>query len=128
MDKLFVFMMLLPFSLVLLFQPALARVEESREKVVQVAIQRGTERAAVEGYFTEEIIDEMKLLLERVGYEKDDIEFVGTILPVSRGEYVEGTIKAPNIYQYLLLENLVTGERTDNYHVHSASRMSELIN
>lgn len=127
MDKLFVFMMLLPFTLMLLFQPALDRMEEAREKVVQIAIQRATEKAAVEGYYSIDTIDEMYALLERVGYDRADVEFKGTIIPVTRGEYVEGALKAPNLYQFLLFESLVSGEETNKYHYHAATRMSEYL-
>ncbi|MEK5217700.1 hypothetical protein [Psychrobacillus sp. FSL H8-0487] len=128
MDKLFVFMMLLPFSLVLLFQPALDRMEEGREKIVQVAIQRGVEKAAVDGYFTEENLDSMYKLLESAGFERDDVIFNGTLLPVYRGQYIEGSLQVPNTYQFLLFENLVSGEASEKYHFHSATRMSEAIN
>ena len=128
MDKLLVFMMLLPFSLVLLFQPALDRMEEAREKVVQVAIQRGVEKAAVDGYFTDENLDTMYKLVEKVGYDRDDVIFNGTLTPVYRGQYIEGSLQVPNTYQFLLFENMVTGEVSEKYHFHSATRMSEAIN
>lgn len=128
MDKLLVFFMLMPFSLMLLFQPSLDRVEEAREKVIQVAIQRGVERAAIDGYFTDENLEEMKGLLTAVGYKEEDIQFKGTLVPAQRGEYVEGALKVPNQYQFLLFENLVTGEIEEKYHYHSASRMSEYLN
>lgn len=128
MDKLLVFMMLLPFSLVLLFQPALARMEEGKEKVVQVAIQRGVERAAVDGYFTDDNIDNMYKLLESVGYAREEVVFNGTLFPTYRGENIEGTLKVPNKYQFLLIENLISGEVTENYHIESATRMSEALN
>lgn len=128
MDKLLVFFMLMPFTLLILFQPALDRVEESREKVVQVAIQRGVEKAAIDGYFTDENIEEIKYILSSVGYEDADIEFKGTLVPTLRGDYIEGSIKVPNHYQFLLFENLISGEATEKYHYHSASRMSEFIN
>lgn len=127
MDKLLVFLMLMPFSLALLFQPALDRMEEAREKQVQIAIQRGVERASVDGYFTEETLNYMYDLLAKVGYERDVVQFEGTISPVNRGTYIDGTLKVPNQYQFLLFENLVSGEQTEKYHVHSATRMSEAI-
>lgn len=128
MEKLLVFLMLTPFTLLLLFQPSLDRVEEGREKVVQVAIQRGVERAAIEGYFTEENIEDMHKILESVGYEKSDVEFKGTLTPTTRGKYIEGSLKVPNHYQFLLFENILTGEVEEKYHYHSATRMSEFIN
>lgn len=129
MSKLLAFMMLSPFMLILLFQPTLDRLEEAREKVVQVAIQRATEKAALDGYYTEDTILEMHNMLNLVGYNQDDIEFVGTLTPTNRGENVEGTLKAPNEYQFLLFEKMINvGETSEKHHIHSASRMSEFIN
>lgn len=113
--------------LVILFQPTLDRLEEKREKTVQVAIQRGVERAAIDGYFTRETIDEMMMLLESVGYEEEDVTFYGTEEQTLRGQYVEGSIEVPNQFQFLLLENYLTGEVEDKSHYHFASRMSEYI-
>lgn len=127
MDKLLVFLILMPFTLMLLFQPFLDRLEEAREKTVQVAIQRGTEKAAVEGFYSSQNIEDMYALLKKVGYSEDDIEFEGTYFPVERGQYVEGSLKVPNVYQFLLFENLVSGEYTEKFHFHSATRMSEYI-
>lgn len=127
MEKLLVFMMLFPFTLLILFQPALDRMEEGREKVVQVAIQRGIERAAIEGGFTRENKEEMFALLSAVGYEESDIEFYGTESLTLRGEYVEGSLKVPNIYQFFLFENMISRDRTTKFHFHSASRMSEYV-
>ncbi|MFS0783389.1 hypothetical protein [Bacillus sp. 1P06AnD] len=90
MEKLLVFLMLMPFTLILLFQPALDRVEEAREKVVEVAIQRGVERAAVDGHFTAENIEDMMGLLSKVGYSEEDVEFKGTMEPTLRGDFIEG--------------------------------------
>ncbi len=127
MEKLLVFMMLFPFTLLLLFQPALDRMEEGREKVVQVAIQRGIERAAIEGGFTQENKDEMFALLSAVGYKESEIEFNGTESLTLRGDYVEGSLKVPNIYQFFLFENMISRETSEKFHFHSASRMSEYV-
>ncbi|MFD2216559.1 hypothetical protein [Metabacillus endolithicus] len=131
MEKLLVLLMLLPLWLVVLFQPSLDRLEESREKVIQVALQRGIDKASLEGYFTEDIIDEMKDIVKKVGYEEDDIELELTTTPVLRGNYIHGKIKVPNEYQHLLIKNLLerdTSNEEEMYHVHIASRMSEFVN
>ncbi|WP_282155745.1 hypothetical protein [Cytobacillus gottheilii] len=128
MEKLIVFMMLLPFSLILLFQPGLDRVEEAKEKVVQVAIQRGVERAAVDGHFTTDNILDIKEILTSVGYKEEDIELTISTEIIPRGEYITGTIKVPNQFQFLLFENIFSQETTEKYHVHTASRMSEYVN
>lgn len=121
------FLILFPFTLMIIFQPYLDRMEEKREKVVQVALQRGLEKAAIEGRFTERTIDEMYEMLEDVGYEKDEIKFEGTTNLTYRNDYIEGTLTVPNHFQMLLLENYLTGKVTEKYHTHYGSRMSEYI-
>lgn len=128
MGKVAAFLLMMPFLMILIFQPYLADFEESRGKVVQSAIQRSVERAAVDGYFTDENIEEMENLIVSIGYSKEDIEFHGNLTPTLRGEYIEGSLKAPNEFQFLLIEKLLTGEVTENYHFHKASRMSEFVN
>lgn len=128
MEKLVVFLMTLPFFLIILFQPALDRVEEANEKVVQVAIQRAVERAAIEGHFTDENLKNMYKILESIGVKKEDVIFEGTTELTYRGDYIEGSLKVPNRYQFILIENIINGELEEKYHYHAASRMSEFIN
>jgi hypothetical protein len=128
MGKIAAFLLTMPFLIILIFQPYLAHLEESRGKVVQSAIQRSVERAAVDGYFTAENIEEMEKQVMSVGYSKEEIEFQGNLTPVLRGEYIEGSLKAPNEFQFILIESLLTNEVTENYHFHKASRMSEYVN
>ena len=128
MSKVVAFFLLMPFLLILLFQPALDKVEDTKSKNVQQAIQRGVERAAIDGYFTDENIAEIKSYIISSGFSEDEIEFTGNLTPVLRGEYIEGAIKVPNKLQFLLIENLLTGEITEKNHYFRASRMSEFVN
>lgn len=116
--------------MVILFQPQLSNLEDKRSTVAQLALQRATEKAALEGYYTQEIIDEMYSILEMVGYTRDDVVLDLTSEEVFRGEYIKGTVKVPNQYQYILLTNLLDSDKTtdESYHVHFSSRMSEHVN
>lgn len=127
MSKLLAFLMLFPFTLIIIFQPYLDRVEEKRSQIVQIALQRGLEKAAIEGRFTNDTIDEMVEMLENVGYERDEIEFQGTTQLTYRNNYVEGALRVPNQLQMLLLENYLDGEVSEKYHASYGTRMSEYI-
>lgn len=130
MEKIFVLYLVFPLWMIIIFQPYLDRLEEARDIVNQVALERATEKAAIEGYYTDEIVLEMKDLVKRVGYRDEDIEFDGTSLLTDRGNYIQGTLKVPNVYQHILISSIL--ERKDEpdamYHVSSATRMSEYIN
>lgn len=102
-------------------------MEEKREKTVEIALQRGLEKAAIEGRFTNQTIEEMIGLLESVGYKREEIQFEGTTNTTYRNNYIEGALRVPNQFQMLLLEHYLTGEVTKKYHSHYASRMSEYI-
>jgi len=121
--------LLLPFILVIIFQPYLDRIEDGREKVSKIAIERGTARAALDGYYTSGNIRDIKKMLYAVGYEDQDIQLELTTSPKPRGEYVKGVVKVPNEYQNILFTSLLEGEETEKmYHVNMASRMSENVN
>lgn len=129
MDKVFVLYILFPIWLIILFQPSLNELEESRNTVAQVAIQRATEKAAVEGEYTEEIISEMTAILKSIGYDESDIEYDLSTGPIYRGDYIRGSVKVPNQFSFILLDNLFTGGNPEEqYHLNSSSRMSEFIN
>jgi hypothetical protein len=103
MDKILALYLLLPFIFIILYQPILNDIEEARGELSQMAIERGTELAAVKGYYTPEIIEEMYLIMESVGYECSQVELTVTDTPQLRGSYVTGTIKVPNEYRFLLI-------------------------
>lgn len=115
--------------LVIIFQPYLDRIEDGRDKISKIAIERGTARAAVDGYYKSENIRDIKELLYAVGYEDEDIQLELTTSPKPRGEYVTGVIKVPNEYQHILFTSLLEGNKQEEmYHVNLASRMSENVN
>jgi hypothetical protein len=112
-----------------MIQPMLHNAEQSRGEVAQIAIQRATEKAAIEGYYTEEIIQEVYDLLGQVGYSENDIDLEVTTTTKYRGEYVSGKVKVPNKYFFLLFDSLLRIKNEEPmFHIKSATRMSEYIN
>lgn len=128
MEKVLVLYMVFPLWLIILFQPYLNDIEDGRDRVAQVALERATEKAALEGYYTTDIIMEMNSILEKVGYSADDIEFTGTTDVTTRGQYITGTLKVPDKYSFLLFTHLLERKSNEsNFHVNTATRMSEYI-
>ncbi|WP_214483775.1 hypothetical protein [Bacillus sp. SM2101] len=129
MDKILVLYMIIPIMLIILFQPQLNNVEQARDIVSKQAIERATEKAAIEGYYTPEIIEEMTELLMKLGYSEDEIEYRLTTDVTYRGDIIEGTVKLPDKYSFILISNLIERKENDElYHVNTASRMSEFVN
>lgn len=127
MSKFLVLLLVMPIWMTMLFQPFLNDLEEARNFVVTVALERATEDAAVEGFYTDTIKQEMVDLIKRVGYDDSDIELVLTDTLQQRGLYVEGTVKVPNTYSNIILKTLFNTGEQDLHHVVSATRMSEYL-
>ncbi|UII57766.1 hypothetical protein LS684_10230 [Cytobacillus spongiae] len=129
MKELIAFVMLVPAFIFFLIQPMLHNAEEVRGKKAQIVIQQATEKAAILGQFTPELIEEIYTEMEEVGYEKDEIELSVTTNLTYRGDYVSGKIKVPNDYFFVLAKSLLLlNDDSEMYHVRSATRMSEFIN
>jgi hypothetical protein len=129
MKDIIAMMMLLPIMLFFMLQPMLHDAEMARGIVLETVVQRATEKAALVGYYTPDILDELKQKLEEVGYEENEIEIEATDVPVYRGGYVSLTVRVPNKYFFLLFSSLMYGdsEKDHMYHIRSATRMSEYV-
>jgi hypothetical protein len=128
MKDIIAFTLLLPLLLFFMIQPMLHDAEQSRGEVAQIAIQRATEKAAIEGYYTDEVIQEIYDMLSEVGYSEDEIKLEVTTTLKYRGEYVSGRVKVPNKYFFLLFDSLLRIKNKDPmYHIKSATRLSEYI-
>jgi hypothetical protein len=128
MKDIIAFTLLLPLILFFMIQPMLHDAEQSRGEVAQIAIQRATEKAAIEGYYTDEIVQEVYDILGQVGYSESDIDLEATTTMKYRGEYVSGKVKVPNKYFFLLFDSLLRIENDEPmFHIKSATRMSEYI-
>ncbi|MYL35478.1 hypothetical protein GLW08_20460 [Pontibacillus yanchengensis] len=127
MEKLIILFLTMPITLIMLFQPQLNEVEEARNTIAKVAIERGTALAAVEGYYSPSIIKEMKDMLKEVGYEENQIKLEHTQGVVNRGEYISARIEVPNEYTNILIDNMISSSEVDLKHVHVSSLMSEYV-
>lgn len=110
-----------------MIQPILNHAEQSRGDVASIVIERATEKAALEGRYTEEIKNEIYTVLSNIGYREEEIELELTEEQTARGEYVSGTIKVPNKYYFVMFDALFGYADKDIYHKKSATRMSERI-
>ncbi|MBH0167149.1 hypothetical protein IHV12_19680 [Fictibacillus sp. 7GRE50] len=129
MKDIIVFTLILPFVLYFLFTPILNDIENARGKIIQGTIQKATEKASLEGYFTPEIKEDIYKDLEEIGYDRNKVELELTGDIKMRGEYVEGTIKAPNEYHFILSKLISSKVDSGNPpHIKSSSRMSEYVN
>ena len=130
MGKVLVLYMVFPLWMILIFQPYLNDLESGRDAIAQVAIERATERAALDGYFTQENIEGMQKLLAKAGYSEEDITLEITTEAVDRGNYVSGTLKVPDQYTFILIKNMLERgkEQDQEFHINTATRMSEAIN
>lgn len=129
MKDIVAFIMLFPMLIFFLIQPMLHEVERYRGDAAMIAIERATEKAAVEGSYTTEIIEEIFYIMEGVGYSRDEVELMLTTDETLRGDYVSGSIKVPNKYFFLLASSLMnSSEEEEMYHIRSATRMSEFLN
>lgn len=128
MGKIFMLYMIWPLMLIMLFQPQLNNFEEQRKDYIIQALERANEKAAVEGYYTDEIKQELIELVKKVGYSEDDIELLVTSDIRYRGEFVEGSVKVPNQFYYIMIDSLLDrGNTQPKSHVHYTSRMSEYV-
>lgn len=128
MKDIITFAMIFPFLLFFLLTPILNDLEAARGKIIQATINKATEKASLDGYYTEENKENIYETLEKIGYTRDEIEFELTEELKYRGEYVEGTIKAPNEYLFIL-SGLLSSEKEENPpHIKSGARMSEYLN
>jgi len=129
MKEIILFTIVFPFLLYFSLTPMLNDLENARGKIIQGTIYKATEKAALEGYYTEENKEEIYTQLEEIGYERDEIELRLTEDMKMRGEYVEGTITAPNKYTFIFGGLISSDSEEENPpHVRSSARMSEFVN
>ncbi|MCL4439223.1 MAG: hypothetical protein M1609_01105 [Firmicutes bacterium] len=65
--------------IIYMFQPFLTEIYHLRNLAVQITLDRGIERAAVDGRFTDAEINDMKMtLIEKLHFSVGDISFSGT--------------------------------------------------
>lgn len=82
--------MLLPFVLWGVFQGALYFHANQVEQVIHIAIFEGSKKAATQGYYSQDIYQEMRNFLEQgYSFDPNKVEIIGTENLRVRGEYLE---------------------------------------
>lgn len=113
--------------IVYMFQPFLNEIFHLRNLAIQIALDQGIEKAAVDGKFSDTNINEMKMtLVDNLHFSADDIFFSGTTGLTPRGEYIEGTLGVPS-GQLWVLPNLMGGNGDIEQLQAYARQMSEYI-
>jgi len=90
--------MVLFIAINIMFSPILGYVDSLHREAVEVVLSEGARKAAVEGNFTDEIIQDMRdTLVQNYNFDPDKIEITATQnpTPVPRGEYLTASIKIP---------------------------------
>ena len=79
-----------------MFAPILAYIDSLHREAVEVVLQEGAKKAAIEGRFTNELIDDMKQeLVDNYNFEEDKIKIDATQSLKNRNEYLEASIQVP---------------------------------
>lgn len=87
----------------ILFAPILAYVDSLHREAVEVVLNEGAKKAAVEGTFTPEIIQEMKnTLVQNYNFAESKIKIEATQSIATRGEYLEASIEIPRGIIFIL--------------------------
>ncbi|WP_054029074.1 hypothetical protein [Bacillus sp. FJAT-28004] len=115
------------FLILYLFQPVLGEVFNVRSNAVEIVLNQGIAKASSldNGYFTPEIVQEMKdQLRDKFFIPNSAVTFVGTTVPMPRGEYIEGTltIKASPLW---LFQNLLGSSNAPKFISRHQTMMSE---
>jgi hypothetical protein len=123
-------LILLPFLLFFMFQPFHNEIVHLRGMAMEATLDRGLTKAAIEGYFTPAIIQEMKDTLKSVGFNDAKIEVMGTIegqnARVYRGAYIQGQIKYP-MEDLWAMPGVLGNTSSTLYYVRSGTQMSEYL-
>ncbi|WP_078557023.1 hypothetical protein [Bacillus alkalicellulosilyticus] len=80
----------------IMFAPILAYVESLHREAVETVLHEGAKRAAIVGYFSEEIIEDMRQqLVEHYNFDENTIQFEGTQTLTYRHDYIQGALEVP---------------------------------
>ncbi len=113
--------------IVYMFQPFYNEIFHLRNLALQVTLDNAIEKAAVEGRFSNETVNEMKAtMVDRLHYSSGDVSFCGTTKLTPRGNYVEGTLGIP-AGQLWVLPNIMGGSSDVRELRAYAKQMSEYI-
>ncbi|MFC0273787.1 hypothetical protein ACFFIX_20580 [Metabacillus herbersteinensis] len=80
----------------IMFVPLLSYIDSLHREAVEVVLQEGAKKAAIEGRFTTEIINDMKQeLVDHYNFDESKIQITATQALTRRNEYIEGKVVVP---------------------------------
>lgn len=83
-------------SLTIMFTPLFVYLDSLHRAVVDTVLHQGLKEASIKGYFTPEIIANMKAtLVNEYNFEESTIEITATTVLKQRGDYIEITLSVP---------------------------------
>ncbi|WP_374717750.1 hypothetical protein [Neobacillus sp.] len=87
----------------IMFAPILAYLDSLHREAVEVVLTEGAKKAAIEGKFSPEIIQEMKdTLVEKYNFDPNKIKINATQTLTYRNEYLEASIEVPRSFIFIL--------------------------
>ncbi len=113
--------------IVYMFQPFLNEIYHLRNLAMQIALDQGIEKAAVDGRFTDSVINEMRMtLVDQLHFSAAEVAFTGTTVLTPRGGYIEGTLGVPAGQLWILPNVFGGGDEIKELRAY-AKQMSEYI-
>lgn len=106
--------------------PILMYIDAAHREIVEITLNESAKRAAVEGYFSDQIINEtINELVTEYNFDQNTIQLEGTITPTPRGQYIEATLSVPRgpIFIFSSLFNNGPGQHKKKIRI-----MSEAVN
>ncbi|MDE3840990.1 hypothetical protein C0966_17135 (plasmid) [Bacillus methanolicus] len=87
----------------IMFAPILTYIDSLHREAVEVVLTEGAKKAAIEGYFTPEIIDDMKdTLVTKYNFDETKITIEATMTPTPRNEFIEASIEVPRGFIFIV--------------------------
>jgi len=88
--------MTLYLAITIMFTPMFVYLDSLHKNVVDTVIHQGLKEASIEGYFTDEIITDMKdTLVTDYNFQESTIEITATQTLKQRGDYIEISLSVP---------------------------------
>jgi hypothetical protein len=87
----------------IMFAPILTYLESLHREAVEVVLTEGAKKAAIEGRFTPEIVQDMSdTLVERYNFDKTKINIQATQSLTPRNQYLEASIEVPRSFIFII--------------------------
>jgi hypothetical protein len=88
--------MTLFLSVTIIFTPLFMYLDSLHREVVDTVLHQGLKEASISGYFTDEIIEDMKdTLVNDYNFQESTIEITATQTLQQRGDYIDISLSVP---------------------------------